>query len=116
MGAAITVGRFSLSAEDVFEGPGDYMADQGNAKLDKIMAGDDAGFNAMLRAKPEADVRTLVLVMMQTDYAGWRGMQQVHSWMGGRRPRVDTLAGRLADAIEEVIEDVDKDEESDEAD
>lgn len=69
-----TVGRFSIEGE-TFSGPAEYMKQQGNAKLDKILAGKDVVFNMCCDKSP--DIETAILVSMQTDYAGWIGAQQL---------------------------------------
>lgn len=74
------IGKFEFKEGAVY-GPKDYMLQQGNTKLDAILAGQAAGFNAMLAARPDADPVQMVLVALQTDYAGWVGMQQfAHSF------------------------------------
>lgn len=83
MAQAITVGRFSLDENNTLTGPAEYMAEQGNAKVDKILRGDDLVFNMTSHLSP--DVRTAVLVSLQTDFAGWLGQRQVQNWMGGVR-------------------------------
>lgn len=70
----ITVGRFTLTSDDSLLGPADYMREQGNAKLDAMIAGNDPAFNIALNYQP--DYRRCLLVMLQTDYAGWKGMRQ----------------------------------------
>jgi hypothetical protein len=65
-----TVGRFTLN-DGTLTGPADYMAEQGNAKLDRILRGADTVFNMTAHLSP--DVETAVLVHMQTDYAAWHG-------------------------------------------
>lgn len=79
-----TVGEFSFDGTSV-AGPAQYMREQGSAKLDSICSGNDAGFNAMLavRAGKSDDLETLILVALQTNYAGWKGMQQILN-MGSR--------------------------------
>ena len=71
---AKTVGAFKYEDGAVF-GPADYMREQGNDYLDKIEAGNCAVFNyGAMTGK--GDTVTLVLVALQTNYAGWKGMQQ----------------------------------------
>jgi len=65
-----TVGQFYTEDGSLF-GPAEYMREQGNAKLDDILAGTDAAFNICVGFSP--DVETAILVAMQTDYAGWIG-------------------------------------------
>lgn len=69
-----TVGQFHIEDGALF-GPAEYMRQQGNAKLDGILAGTDAAFNLCAHLSP--DVETAILVAMQTDYAGWLGAQQL---------------------------------------
>ena len=65
-------GRFTMT-DGMLQGPAEYMQEQGNAKLDRILAGTDAGFNAMQSFQPDTEL--LILVALQTDYAGWHGMK-----------------------------------------
>lgn len=69
------IGEFEYKEGAVY-GPKAYMLEQGNAKLDSIMSGQAAGFNAMLAARPDISPVQMVLVTLQTDYAGWIGMRQ----------------------------------------
>ena len=73
--AVKSAGSFDLLPGGAISGPADYLKAKGDAKLASILSGNDAGFNAMMRfAPPGADLETLVLVALQTDYAGWLGM------------------------------------------
>ena len=72
-----TVGKFTY-AEGKLTGPRDYMIEQGNAKLDQILAGKDATFNHSAHHSP--DIVTAILVWMQTDFAAWRGYKEAESW------------------------------------
>ena len=71
----LEIGRFKLEEA----APAEYMREQGNAKLDAILAGNDAVFNMSAHYSPT--VETAVLVALQTDYAGWAGMKQVEGWL-----------------------------------
>ena len=74
MGAVIEVGRFRFDREtQTLEGPADYMREQGNAKVDRIVRGDDVAFNMTCHLSP--DIETAILIHLQTDYAGWHGMK-----------------------------------------
>jgi len=66
------VGQFEIRDGAVY-GPAEYMRERGNARIAKIEAGNDAVFNFGCLKSP--DVETAILVSLQTDYAGWRGMQ-----------------------------------------
>ena len=70
------VGQFQIE-NGALTGPTLYMHEQGNAKLDRILAGGDAGFQAMLLASPTTSLEQMICVALQTDYAGWRGMRQL---------------------------------------
>lgn len=70
------VGQFSIE-DGTFSGPAEYMREQGNAKLDGILAGTDTAFNLCAGFSP--DTETAILVAMQTDYAGWIGMRELLS-------------------------------------
>lgn len=65
--------------KNTFTGPKLYMQDQGNTTLDQIMTGKHSMFNQMSHLSP--DPETAILVWMQTDYAEWKGMQQIKAWM-----------------------------------
>lgn len=71
-----TLKNFSIDlVEGSFSGPKEYMNEQGNAKLDQILAGKCETFNATTHLSP--DLATAILVWMQTDYAGWLGTRQL---------------------------------------
>jgi len=74
------VGYFTL-ADGILCGPRDYMEEQGNALLDKTLAGNDPIFNLTKDQSP--DVETAILVRLQTDYAGWLGLKQAEGWLKG---------------------------------
>ena len=75
----IQVGEFTLESDGkTVSGPAAYMNERGSAKLRAILSGHDTGFNTMLMfAAPERLLQT-ILIALQTDYAGWKGMQQFH--------------------------------------
>jgi hypothetical protein len=75
MGAKTTVGEFTF-ADGVVTGPGEYMRERGSERLDRILRGDDAVFNAGARFSAES-AEKLVLVSLQTDYAGWKGLRSL---------------------------------------
>jgi hypothetical protein len=72
------VGRFTLE-ESVLCGPRDYMKAQGNALLDRILAGEDTVFNMSSDQSP--DIEIAILVRLQTDFAGWLGFKQAERWL-----------------------------------
>jgi len=74
------VGYFTLE-DGILCGPRDYMEEQGNALLDKTLAGNDPIFNLTKDQSP--DVETAILVRLQTDYAGWLGLKQAEGWLKG---------------------------------
>ena len=74
-----TVGKFQIDETGMFSGPNQYMTEQGSCKLDEIMAGKCISFNMTCHLSP--DIETAVLVAMQTDYAGWIGLQQTLNWV-----------------------------------
>jgi len=76
--AAIEVKAFKLE-DGILTGPADYMKEQGNAKLDAILAGKDLCFNMTSHLSPSVEVA--ILVHLQTDFAGWKGMKQVQGWL-----------------------------------
>ncbi len=65
--------------EGILTGPRAYMEEQGNALVDKILAGKDMIFNMTSGQSP--DVETAILVRLQTDYAGWIGFKEAESWL-----------------------------------
>jgi hypothetical protein len=79
-----TVGRFKIEGGALY-GPVEYMREQGDAKLDGILAGTDTVFNMTSHLSP--NIETAILVALQTDYAGWVGMKQALGWLegGGKR-------------------------------
>ena len=72
------VGAFKFlrndAGETFVEGPEEYLQKQGAQLLAHIAAGGDAIFN--LTCGQSATIEIAVLVRLQTDYAGWRGLQQ----------------------------------------
>lgn len=68
------VGQFEIR-DGALYGPAEYMKDQGNAKLDRILAGRDVVFNVGVTRSP--DIETAVLVSLQTNYAGWKGTREL---------------------------------------
>lgn len=72
-----TVGRFSFE-DGVVTGPAAFMDAEGTAYMREMEAGTSLGFNTMLACAPaDADIETLVLVALQTRYAGWKGVQDL---------------------------------------
>ena len=76
--AVIVVGKFTYE-DGILLGPRDYMLEQGNVLLDKILAGEDTIFNMTKDQSP--DIETAILVRLQTDYAGWLGLKQAEGWL-----------------------------------
>jgi len=76
--AVIVVGQFTYE-EGMLLGPRDYMEAQGNALLDKMLAGEDTILNLTQDQSP--DIETAILVRLQTDYAGWLGLKQAEGWL-----------------------------------
>lgn len=67
-----TVGRFTFNAEDgTISGPADYMRAQGNARIAQIERGGSVADQMIIGNAP--DVITGILVVLQTDFAGWHG-------------------------------------------
>ena len=71
-------GQFSME-DSVLTAPRTYMEEQGNALVDKILAGEDVIFNMTSGQSP--DVETAILVRLQTDYAGWIGLKEAEGWL-----------------------------------
>lgn len=71
-GGRIEVGKFYVEGGALY-GPADYMREQGDEKLARILAGEDTVFNMTSHLSP--NIYTAILVAMQTDYAGWHGMK-----------------------------------------
>ncbi len=76
--AVKVVGQFTCE-DGILCGPRDYMKEQGNALLDKILVGEDTVFNMTATQSP--DIETAILVRLQTDYAGWLGLKQAEGWL-----------------------------------
>ena len=72
----VTVGAFTYE-DEVVTGPAEYMRERGNARLAKILAGEDTVFNAGCQFSPGSDTATLVLTSLQTDYANWLGSRSL---------------------------------------
>lgn len=73
-----TVGKFTFDhATGSVEGPADYMADRGFARIASIEAGDDPVFN--MNPNSAYDPALGMMVSLQTDYAGWNGMRQFNA-------------------------------------
>ncbi len=75
------IGKFKI-VDDALYGPESYMNEKGNAKVDAILAGNDAGFNAMIQARPDIAIEQMICTALQTDFAGWLGMKQFTSELG----------------------------------
>ncbi len=67
-----TVGAFTYDGTTL-TGPAAYMAEQGDAKVEAILAGTDVVFNYGMQSGASPDPITAFLVALQTDYAGWKG-------------------------------------------
>lgn len=72
-----TVGSFTADAAGNIVGPRDYMEDPDGyaACMARIEAGNDAVFNYGAQSRPGAATVELVLVAVQTHYAGWVGLR-----------------------------------------
>jgi len=74
--AAIKVGRFSWDAETgTLAGPKEFMLEEGNALLDKILNGEDQVFN--MTARLSTSIPVAVLVRLQTCLAAWLGEREL---------------------------------------
>ena len=73
------LGEFEYRDDKVI-GPSRYMEERGNTKVDLIATGEDETFKRNAEFCP--DMVTCLLVTLQTDYAGWRGEQQMLNWLG----------------------------------
>lgn len=84
MSSTIEVGLFAYDPEtSTLTGPERYMQAQGNEKLAAFLAGADPGFNAIMQCAPlDQDPIRTVLVALQTDYAGWHGMESLLAQTG----------------------------------
>lgn len=74
----LQVKAFTLE-DGILTGPAQYMTEQGNAKLDRILKGEDTVFNMTAHLSPSVEVA--ILVHLQTDYAGWLGFKQMEGWL-----------------------------------
>jgi len=74
-----TVGRFSWDGQAV-TGPRAYMEDpQGWGKAKASL---ESGSNVLIGAAPiGTSPITLMLVAVQTDYAGWCGHKEMETWL-----------------------------------
>lgn len=71
-------GKFRIENGSFF-GPADYMNEEGNDRLNKILAGQDTNVNIMGHLSP--NLETAICVWMQTYYAAWKGAKEAESWM-----------------------------------
>ncbi len=71
-------GQFSME-DGILTAPRTCMEEQGNALVDKILAGEDMIFNMTSGQSPDAE--TAILVRLQTDYAGWIGFKEAEGWL-----------------------------------
>lgn len=67
-------GQFELTDEGLI-GPAEYLDARGHV-VEQMIAGNHAGYNVALQARPNDDPLQVLLVMVQTDYAGWKGTKQ----------------------------------------
>ena len=71
------VGNFEITgagSDFLVKGPRDYMKEQGEARLDTILAGKDHVTNFGIAQS--GNILQSVLVSLQTDYAAWLGQKQ----------------------------------------
>ena len=71
------VGKFEFK-DGALYGPRKYFEEQGDKLLGAIENGTDIIFNMCAHQSP--NLESAILVRLQTDYAGWLGMQEVLSW------------------------------------
>ena len=75
------VGQFTCDSETgTVVGPAEYMKDRGHDKLEEILSGKSVVFNMGCARSP--NVYVAMLVALQTDFAGWRGMRQLCAGLG----------------------------------
>lgn len=75
--STITIGKFSYDYDTRdLAGPEGYMTEQSGILLAKVRDGMSAVFNYAVSVAGSNEVVAL-LTALQTDYAGWRGMQQI---------------------------------------
>ncbi len=67
-------GHFEIRNGSLF-GPREYMGEQGNNVVGEILDGKRIGFDIFLSQC--ASVEMAICVYLQTDYAGWLGLQQL---------------------------------------
>jgi len=65
------VGHFKIDGDSVL-GPADYMEEQGDAFLNKLLNGGSTVYNYAVGTRGD-DPEMALLVALQTDYAGWAG-------------------------------------------
>ena len=81
MNSPLTVGSFTYNLDGTISGPATYMQEQGSAWLAQINAGNVPMVVREGYRHNGGNVELAILVGIQTDYAGWKGMQ---SFMDGR--------------------------------
>lgn len=78
----IEVGAFKYDPESkMLSGPKEYMEERGDEKLEEILSGKSTVANFGMTGASGSPERA-VLVALQTDYAGWKGLQSLKSNRG----------------------------------
>lgn len=67
-------GEFTIDDSGVLSGPAVFMEEEGNAILDRILAGNDTVFNMSAHLSPSVEMA--ICVRLQTAYAGWIGARR----------------------------------------
>ena len=71
---AKTVGEFTLEDDNLY-GPKEYMQRRGNAKLDVILAGEDAAVNTLLTSSPDPELT--ILNALHLDYVNYCNVKRL---------------------------------------
>ena len=85
MGASekVEVGRFSYDpATGEVTGPAEYMREAGKQRIALIEGGHDHVFNYGVSSGASPNAVVAMLVSLQTDYAGWRGHEDMKKRIG----------------------------------
>jgi hypothetical protein len=80
-GGRIEVGAFVYENGSI-SGPADYMREQGFSRIKLIEGGFDHVFNYGVSSGESPSVEVAMLVSLQTDYAGWKGLRDFNRMRG----------------------------------
>lgn len=60
--------------EEGVDAPADWLNARGESLARQMIAGNHAGFNAMLQSNPDVDTLAILQAMLYRDYAQWKNV------------------------------------------